>query len=345
MTVRNERARAVVQGLSLGDSLAWPSWWHRLALLSPKRATRLAQATEFAKERDATGFPTPYYQSSPLGSVDPAGTTDDAEWFAVAARSLLGQDLAGDPSTDGHGVWVELAQRRHQEPASVRGRLGTLMALDNLANGMSVPACGHDNAHYFDDIACIRALAAGLRFHEIDEAVAAARDDASVTHSEDGVWAAQGTAALVATLLGGAPVVDAVSAARAALPSESWTAAVVTEMLALSADSPFRLASRLEREVVDHVYSYATTGPETLGLLLTHLQSARSADELLHGCLSHPRHADSLVPLGFAIAAAAFGPEWLPNPPDEPLPVLEGVAIRALQGVRLDDVVTDLLTA
>lgn len=342
-----DRTRATVAGLALGDGLAWPSWWHRLAVLAPKRAKRLGQATDFARERGATGAPTPYLQSSPPSLVDAAGPTDDAEWFVVAVRHHLGQRLDGTPASgDAPGVWDELAGARSAEPDAVRGRLGTLMGLDNLAAGLAPPASGNDNAHSFDDIACLRAVAAGLL--DVGDPVAAAlraADDAVVTHAQDGVWAASGTAALVAVLVAGGTVPDAVEAALAALPAGSWTANVAAEMLAAAVPgvTTLGLAQQLERTVVDHVYAYATTGPETLGLALAHLTVATGPEQLVLAGLVHPRHADSLAPLCAALAGAAYGTGWLPPDAVEPLPVLRGVAVRGLAGLGLEAVLADVL--
>lgn len=347
MSESTERTRATIAGLALGDGLAWPSWWHRLAVLAPKRQARLAQATHFAWERGATGAPTPYLQSSPPALVDVAGPTDDAEWFVVALRGHLGQTLGGSPAPP-HTVWSELAQARVAEPGSVRGRLGTLMALDNLAGGLAPPASGHDNAHYFDDIACIRAIAAGLLHVGAPAAAgAAAAADASVTHALDGVWAASGVAALVSELTAGSTADRAVDAAQAELPPGSWVAEVAHEMLtcAEGGDGTLAVATALERTVVDHVYSYATTGPETLGLALAHLATATTAESLVLGGLSHPRHADSLAPLCAALAGTAFGLGWLPTDAVRPLPTLRGVAVRALAGLSLEAMLLDLLAA
>ena len=336
-----ERARAAVAGLCTGDAISWPSWWHRMGRLPDRREVRLGQAWQHARDMRTTGLPTPYLQSSSPSLVDPAGPTDDAEWFTVAARFHLGQLLDGSPAPEDRTVWTELAELRAADESAVRGRVATVISLDNLAVGLAPPASGNDTPHYFDDIACVRAVAAALVSPgRPGEAADRADADAVVTHALDGVWGARATAALVASLLDGAAPADAETQALAQLPAESWVAHVVAECLdaVRPGDDPLRLAARLEQTCVDHVYAYANQAPETLGLLLAHLRVSDSAEQLLLGALAHPRHADGLVPLAGAVAGAAYG-----GPADGPLPTLIGTSVRALEATSLDPVVDALL--
>lgn len=333
------RIRASVAGLCSGDAVTWTAWWHRLAQLPPRREVRLGEAWHHDRDEHSTSLPTPYLQSSSPSLVDPAGPTDDAEWFVVAARHHLGQRLDGSPADDAYEVWHELAGRRAADADAVRGRIGTLIALANLVGGSTPPTSGHDNPHHFDDIACVRAVAAGLaRPGDPSTAADLAELDASVTHSLDGVWAARACAALVSSLVGGAVVSTAIDAAREELPAGSWCANVAEEFLGAAGrdEAVTDLAARLEREVVDHVYAYSTQAPETLGLLLAHLSTATDGDELLLGALCHPRHADALVPLAGAVAGAAYAG------PAGALPTLGGVSVRGLAGVDLETVVEQI---
>jgi ADP-ribosylglycohydrolase len=338
-----ERIRAVVAGLSAGDAITWTSWWHRMSQLPPRRGVRLGQAWQHARDQATTSLPTPYLQSSSPALVDPAGPTDDVEWFVVAALHHLGRRLDGSAADLPYAIWHELAAARAADEREVVGRIGTVIALDGLRALTEPPASGNDNPHYFDDIACVRAVAAGLfRPGSPREAADVAEHDAAVTHALDGVWGARGTAALVSSLVGGADRATAVRAALHELPAESWCAHVAAECLDAVEpnDSPLTLAARLERDVVDHVYAYATQAPETLGLLLAHLSVADSGEALLLGALAHPRHADALVPLAGALAGAAWG--WAP---EHELPELRGTCVRALAGMPLSSVVGDLQAA
>lgn len=340
LTVR-QRIHATVAGLSAADGVTWTAWWHRMSQLPPRRAVRLGEATQHARDVVTTSIPTPYLQSSTPSLVDPAGPTDDTEWFVVAVRHHLGQQLDGSSTSRPHEVWHQLAEQRAADEDAVRGRIGTVIALANLHEGLKPPTSGTDNPHYFDDIGCVRAVAAGLlRPGAPAEAADLAEVDAAVTHALDGVWGARATAALVAALVGGSDRASAVDAALHELPAESWIAHVVAECLGAVDENSgaLDLAARLEREVVDHVYAYAYQAPESLGLLLAHLSTAAGADELLLGALAHPRHADGLVPLAGAVAGAAFG-----SASTAELPVLGGVCVRALAGLPLAAVVDALV--
>lgn len=332
---------ATIAGLCAADALTWTGWWHRLASLPPRRYVRLDEAWQHDRELHSSSLPTPYLQASAPSLIDPAGPTDDAEWFAVAARYHLGQRLDGSPAEAGTDVYSELAAQREDDVDAVRPRVGTVIALDNLAAGHRPPVSGRENPHYFDDIVCIRAIVAGLlRPGDPHGAADLAESEAAFTHALDGVYGARGTAALFAALAGGGPVTEAIEAAIAQLPDDSWCAAVVDECMAAAGDGDHALglAARLEREVVDHVYGYANQAPETLGLLLAHLSVATNGEALLLGALGHPRHADALVPLAGATAGAVFGGPVT----DTELPVLRGVSVRALAGVGLQEVLTDL---
>lgn len=337
-----DRIHATVAGLSAADAVTWTSWWHRMSKLPPRREVRLGEAWHHARDGLTSSLPTPYLHASSPELVDPAGPTDDAEWFVVAVRHHLGLRLDGTPASRPYEIWYELAARRAADPDTVRGRIGTSIALANLTDGASPPTSGHDNPHHFDDMACVRAIAAALvRPGEPTAAAELAELDATVTHSLDGVWGARAYAALLSSLVAGAEVPDAVSAALRELPADSWCAHVAAEFLAAAKEqsSVMELAARLEREVVDHVYAYSTQAPETLGLLLAHLSAANDGTELLLGALCHPRHGDSMAPLAGAVAGAAYGS------PTAPMPVLGGVCVRDLAGVSLADVADDLARA
>lgn len=328
------RIRATVAGLCTGDGISWPAWWHRLNLLPPRRAVRLQQAHVHARDHLTSSLPTPYLHASAPDIIDPAGPTDDAEWFVVAVRHHLSQQLDGSPVDGQPEVWDQLAALRQSDPSAVRGRIGVSLSLANLTAGLRPPASGNDNAHWFDDLACVRAVAAGLLRPGAPQAAAdLAQTDAMVTHAHDGVWGARAVAALIALLVSGTDRQAAITAACDQLPDGSWIADVVGECVAAATPDipPLTLAAHLERGVVDHVYAYATQAPESVGLLLAHLAVADDANAMMVGALAHPRHADGLVALAGAASGAAFGGT-------ESLPVLTGACIAPLAGIDMADI-------
>ena len=324
--------RSGVLGLAAGDALSWLAADHREYLLPTRRMGVLRTLDAHADATGTTTRPRPHVHSSPASTLRP-GPGDDLEWFVVTARALTAGEDAVVPA------WQALLSERPR----IRARVSVVMALDNLARGLMPPASGHDNAHYFDDIACVRAVAAGLIGGDETDAARLAELDASVTHSLDGVWCARATAALVAGLSRGAETHDAVAGALAQLPGGSWSHRLAGQALALApaSTSALDLAMRLDTELVDKIYSYGVSAPETLAILLAHTWRAGSAEELMLGAFGHGRNADALPALAGAVAALRWGSAWVPSGVSDGT-VLDGVCVPSLSGVRVDDVILDL---
>ena len=89
----------------------------------------------------------------------------------------------------------------------LRARISVRAGLGNLAAGLRPPATGHDNPHYFDDAACVRACVLAVA-HPGDPRLAAelAEFDARYTQDGDGVHGARAMAAALALALVGADV-------------------------------------------------------------------------------------------------------------------------------------------
>lgn len=339
------RVRTTVLGLAAGDGAAWPSTWQRMPLLPRRRTERLGTLWEFGLEHHTTSIAMPYLHATSPEVLDVTGPTDDAEWLVVALRHLTGCALDGAPANAPHQIWSEIATLDARSPESVRARIGTRLALTNLQRGLEPPSTGRFNAHYFDDIGCVRAIAGALlRPGQPDEAADLAESDVAVTHALDGLWCARASAALFAVLVDSGDARSAVDAAQAQLPPDSWSQGVVGDMIAAAeaSRSQLDLSARLEHTCVDQIYSYPVLAPETLGLLLAHLSRATSAEDLLLAAFSHPRQADALVPLAGAAAAAAFGDHWLPRTVTEGDLLLQGVSISALAGVSVTQVIDSL---
>jgi ADP-ribosylglycohydrolase len=241
-------------------------------------------------------------------------------------------------------AWRELAALRDQ----VRGRTGTKIALRNLDQGSSVLHSGHDNPHYFDDIACIRAISAGILANgSIESAVSRAVVDASITHSEDGVWAAQSVAALFVALLSGKTRIESVEIALSQFPAGSWGKRVIEKAIGVASGdtSSISRSLKLENECVDRIYSYGISAPETLSLLFAHLLNAQSGEDLLLSTFLHKRNLDALPALAGAVAAIAFDDPWIPESYfDAPL-LLDGVCIPQLKGIDLAEISRQLASS
>ena len=247
--------------------------------------------------------------------------------------------LSGVEPKDG---WSKLANAGED----LRGRTGTLMALDNLKSGKMPPHSGHDNPHYFDDMAMIRSLSAALIFRDKHELVLdKTRKDAEVTHSEDGIHCALALATVATSLLADETVDAVVAKALKQLPDGSWSQRVVTDALAAtaSAKSVTEVAYILEDVVIDRIYSYSISAPESLALILCYLKVAKTPNDFLLAGTINKRKLDSMPALLGAITGLIHGDEWIPAKFIANGSELDGVCIPSLKGKSLTGLVEKII--
>ena len=314
--------RGAVLGLATGDAMSSPSATHRVALLAPKRAARMRSLAEYADQQKQTTRPFPYTHAQPNWMLHP-GPSDDLEWFTFTAEILLSKR---DPFI----AWADLAARRNE----IHARNGTKIALKNLADGLLPPQSGHDNPHYFDDIALVRAAGIALVSKVgLEELLSQVRTDISYTHSEDGLWGAEAIATLIFALKGGASIGEGIAQAVDRLPSESWAKREVTRALELTSKSVRTLdrVMLLENDFVDRIYCYPYSSPETLGLLFSHLRHSEDPVDTFMAAYLHRRNTDSLPPLLGFLNGLVHGDQWMPPLRDEAR-ILSGICIPALKG-------------
>jgi hypothetical protein len=201
------------------------------------------------------------------------------------------------------------------------------------------------NPHYFDDIAMIRALAIAAVHHRgrdvLNNKVLA---DSSITHSEDGVFCALAVAYLMASLLEGESIPQAIAGALHQIPNSSWSNYIISSMIQKSAGVKETLVrySILESSEIENIYAYPISAPETMGLLLAHLQNCSDPNELMFSGLLHKRKLDSLPALMGAVAGAHFGISWIPTEFRSDSLQLDGVSIPKLKAMTLSSLVSRL---
>ncbi len=328
-----ERLTGLVYGLALGEGVALPSAIHRLSILAPKRVLRMRTLGEFADNQKQTTRPFPYTHAQASHLLNPS-PSDVTEWFAFVADYFL-------LNRESLVAWQELAK----QSSVIRARTGTKIALQNLLEGKNPPASGHDNPHYFDDIAMIRALAiAAVHGHDKDALNNKVLADSSITHSEDGVFCALAAAHLMASLLEGESISQAITAALQQIPDSSWSNYLISSMIKNSAGVKETLVrySILETSEIENIYAYPISAPETLGLLLAHLQNCLNPSDLMFSGLLHKRKLDSLPALMGAVAGAHFGISWIPAEYKRDSIQLDGVSIPALKAMTLSSLVSRL---
>ncbi|MFE2147533.1 ADP-ribosylglycohydrolase family protein [Streptomyces sp. NPDC059456] len=354
------RIEGVLLGLAAGDAAGWPAARHRASRM-PEWTRRLTRELDtFAEQNQTTTLPVPIALNQPPEPLR-LGPSDDAEWAAFAAESVLTAagvllsdlsrsrrmraaiDLAWNALASEIAAAAERAPEVESAVLPLRARISVRAGLGNLAAGLRPPATGHDNPHYFDDAACVRACVLAV-VHPADPAAAAdlAEFDARYTQDGDGVHGARAMAAAIATALAGGDTDSAVDAALAQLPAATEigrNARHAVQLARARTDGPgsaFAIVPTLEHEIVDHVYSYGIAAAETVpvALALTTAARGRVAEAVpAAACLS--RVADSAPALAGALCGALGGGEAIPTAWREACRTLSGCALPRLAGTDL----------
>ncbi|MGW6371629.1 ADP-ribosylglycohydrolase family protein [Streptomyces niveus] len=355
-----DRVEGLLLGLAAGDAAGWPAARHRAARM-PEWTRRLTRELDtFAEQNATTTLPVPIALNQPPEPLR-LGPSDDAEWAAFAAETVLtgfGELFAGLPADRRTRAAVDLAwntlageiaaaaDRAPEVESAVlplRARISVRAGLGNLATGLRPPATGHDNPHYFDDAACVRAVVLAVVHPGRPHAAAElAEFDARYTQDGDGVHGARAMAAAVAAALGGADTESAVEAALEQLPDSTEigrNAAHAVKLARDFADEPagaFALVPLLEHQIVDHVYSYGIAAAETVpvALALT-VASGGSVSAAVPAAACLSRVADSAPALAGALTGALGGGAAVPAAWRDACRTLAGCALPRLAGTDL----------
>lgn len=264
MNEMKQRARNAMIGLAIGDAISWTALFHRSVLL-PAWTRRIRREMDTAAEKThVLATPMPFSLNQPAEYFN-IGPTDKTEWGAFSAEIIMNHSKNLSYSDAVLQQWTALANSKE----IVRGNVSTQAALHNLRNGIVPPQTGKENPHYFDDGAIVRSVPIGIVCSgNPDEAARGAAIDASVTNSEDGVWAAQSMAVAIALVSSGKSVSESIQGALQFLPKTSWINRIVLEALNIVAQSTTILSvlPLLHNSIVNREYSYGNIAPETLAL-------------------------------------------------------------------------------
>lgn len=314
-----DRVRGAFAGLAIGDAAGWPAARHRWNRLAPWTRRLGRELDGFAEDHRVTTLPVPFALNQPVAALA-IGPSDDAEWLAWTARTLW---------QDRRAAFAALGD-------DVRARISVRTALDNLARGAGPPASGHDNPHFFDDAAAVRAVAFGAaRPADPPGASRAARADAAITNAGDGVDGAGSMAAAVAVAVAGGTVDEVVAAALAELPAGSAIRAAALAALDVPGD-PFTLVPGLDAALLDHVYSYGVAAAQTVPVALALTRAAGgelAAAVPAAACLA--ALADSAPALTGALTGAITGYAALPASWRDSVRYLAGCCLPGLEGADL----------
>ncbi len=258
-----QRAQNAMIGLAIGDAVSWTSLFHRSALLPLWTRRKRREMDASSETTNVIVTPMPFSLNQPVQHFD-MSPTDKTEWAAFSAQIILKSDLSSYHLSVLND-WKNLSQSN--DP--IRGGVSTQAALNNLRNGILPPQTGKQNPHYFDDGAMSRAVPIGIVYAgRPDIAAHLTEIDASVTNSEDGVWAAQAMAVAISVVCSGRSIDDAIKTAYEYLPKTSWIKRTVDEAMKLStkSDSIFSIIPEIQNTIINREYSYGNVAPETLAL-------------------------------------------------------------------------------
>ncbi|MEV0437387.1 ADP-ribosylglycohydrolase family protein [Streptomyces spectabilis] len=362
------QVEGLLLGLAAGDAAGWPSARHR-ATRMPDWTRRLTRELDtFAEHNATTTLPVPIALNQPPEPLR-LGPSDDAEWAALTAESVLrAADGTLDPtltrdrrtratlalSWNTLASEVAAAAARAPEVESavlpLRARISVRAGLGNLAAGLTPPATGHDNPHFFDDAACVRAcVLAVVHPGDPERAADLAEFDARYTQDGDGVHGARAMAAAIAAALGGAGPDAAVDAGLAQLPEHTEIgrnarhAVQLARTCAPAADATFALVPLLEHEIVDHVYSYGIAAAETVPVALALAAAARGrVREAVPAAACLSRVADSAPALAGALTGVLGTAAAIPDSWRASCRTLSGCALPRLAGTDLVELAAQL---
>jgi len=258
-----QRAKNAMIGLAIGDAISWTAMFNRSFLLPEWTRRKRREIDLDSESTNVITLPMPFSLNQDATNFD-ISPTHNTEWAAFTAEIILSE---GDIFSKDHWAsnWIKLAESND----TVRGSVGLKTALHNLRNGILLPQCGKENPHYFDDSAMSRAVPIGVFcFGKPDEAIRITEIDASITNSEDGVWAAQAMAVAISLVCTGEDIVRAIEIGLQNLPESSWTRRLVDEAIKITdnCDSIFSVLPELHNKIVNREYSYGNVAPETLAL-------------------------------------------------------------------------------
>ncbi|MEU6509768.1 ADP-ribosylglycohydrolase family protein [Streptomyces sp. NPDC046942] len=351
------RIEGLLLGLAAGDAAGWPAARHRAGRM-PEWTRRLTRELDtFAEQNATTTLPVPIALNQPPEPLR-LGPSDDAEWAAFAAEAVLragDDDVLGDLRRERRtraaidltwtAVAAEVAAAADRAPEiesavlPLRARISVRAGLGNLAAGLRPPATGHDNPHYFDDAACVRACVLAVAHPgDPERAAALAEFDARYTQDGDGVHGARAMAAALALALTGAGTETCVTAALAELPADTEIGRNTRHALALAedTDSAFALVPLLEHQIVDHVYSYGIAAAETVPVALALATAAGGrVEEAVPAAACLSRVADSAPALTGALTGALGGAAAIPQTWRDACRTLSGCVLPRLTGTDL----------
>ncbi|MCK9601174.1 MAG: ADP-ribosylglycohydrolase family protein [Sphaerochaeta sp.] len=281
--VRDKAVGALI-GLAVGDSFG--------------------DAARMQANRESYGFITDF-------NAGATWSTDDTEFALLTAKTLIKAkvNLTTEQVVE---AWFEDVVVQDEFK---RGGASEVAAANNLRKGLRPPQSGKFNTFHLSDGSAMRIPPVGIVCAaDPARAVAMAQIDASISHSEDGVWGAQAVAAAVSVAMADGSWEEIFEAALSPIPADSW--------LFYSMRKAFDIVDAAEGNILDcwmslhdeiKASTWATTSeaiPAAFGCLRLRHDDFRSA-LVLAG--NFARDADTIGAVAGAILGAKYGLSSIPH--------------------------------
>jgi len=238
-----------------------------------------------------------------------AKSTDDTEFAVLTAATLL--DCGGELTVE---ALVASWKKRILDQGGLfdRGGVPLYGAVDNLRRGLVPPLSGRYNTLNIDDGAAMRIAPVGIIARDEAHAAKLAALEASISHYEDGVYAAVACAVAVRLCMEGATAEAAVAGAMRHIPADSWLGVAMRRMLDLAARSAGieEAWAPLHADFWTPRHSISPEAiPQALGVFLLTQGDFRKG---MFWASNFGRDADTIAALVGALSAARQGYEVIP---------------------------------
>jgi len=339
MNNKKKHITCSLYALAVADAMSWQAMYHRSTLLAPWTRRIRREIDAESETSHVLPIPMPFSLNQPAEFLSLC-PTDDTEWSVFTMKTIL--EAKGHP-------YQKSALKRWQSLADqskvIRGSISVQSALFNLKHGLTPPASGRDNPQHNDDGAMVRSLIIGLAYPgNPDKAAAIAKEDASITNADDGVWCAQSIAVAASLCVEGKGRQDIIRRAIEELPEGSLSRRKAQEAIEIVAQhhsflSAFPVLTEL---VVNKEYSYGCIAPENLAIVLALFQLV--GDDMVQAItagLSFGKVSDSVAPLLGALVGCIedneeIFSEWIPY-----IRTLKGICMPEYSGLNYLDLVEE----
>jgi ADP-ribosylglycohydrolase len=255
-----------------------------------------------------------------------AKSTDDTEFGLLTARALL--DCNGDLTPEA----VLNAWKTHIiDHGGIFDRAGKPLygAVENIKRGILPPLSGIDNVQNNDDGAAMRVAPIGIVCAgDPDKAAEMAAIDAQISHTADGVWAAQAVAASIAVAMVDGTVDEIIDAGKQHIPDDSWLGRSFARAMALcdNADSIEDIWEDLHTQLWTPVHSMSAEAvPQVYAIY--RMTSGDFRKGMFWAC-NFGRDADSIAAITGALCGAQHGLDVIPDRWVQQVRVASGVSLK-----------------